>query len=301
MNLLLKPLDADQSLPRALAWMLVSCVFFAAMQTQVRFASHHLHPFEILFWRNALGVLIQLPLVLHMGGLRGRAVRVHVKRATSGFVAACANYYAIAHAPLATANAITFAAPLLATLAAVLFMGERIHSRRITALVIGFIGVLIVVHPDHTPFTTGIAAALLASVSIAFSIVAIKHLTISERPELIVFYSFALMAVPTLLVALPFWQWPRVQDWPYLLGVGIFASIAQTALVLAFRLADTAAVLPFDFLRFGLIVLSGVIFFGEAVDSYTLVGGSIILAATVYLAHRERQVALAKRPCTPKT
>lgn len=274
--------------------MLISCIFFAAMQTLVRFASRHIHPFEILFWRSFLGAVLQAPLIVLAGGFAVHRAGVHIRRATSGFIAGCANYYAIANAPLATANAITYAAPLLATLGAVLFLGERIHARRITALIIGFAGVLVVVHPAHTTLSNGIIAAIIASIAIAFSTIAIKQLTSQERPSLIVFYSFALMALPGLLAALPFWRWPAGSDWLLLLGIGLLASIAQTALVHAFRLADTTAVLPFDFLRFGLIVISGAWLFNEAIDVYTIAGGSIILATTIYLAHRERQIANRK-------
>jgi drug/metabolite transporter (DMT)-like permease len=206
---------------------------------------------------------------------------VHMRRAASGMIATLATFYAVVHAPMATAISISYAAPLFATIAAVLFFGEKIRVRRISALLIGFAGILIVLRPGAIPMTAGIVAAMIASVATALSLISVKQLTNSEDPRTIVFYSFALMLLPSLVIAWPHLSWPQGRDW--------FA-------ILPYALADTSALLPYDFFRFILVVAIGIIWFGERFDGFTLLGGSIILASTLYLAHRERVAAHSSKP-----
>jgi drug/metabolite transporter (DMT)-like permease len=289
----------EQNLRAAILWILLSCVFFAAMWAAIRVASARLHPFELVFWRNCLGLTFILPMFLWRGEsswLRTSRPFVHMRRATSGMVATMATFYAVVHAPMATAISISYAAPLFATIAAVLFFGETIRIRRISALIIGFAGILIVLRPGAIPMSAGIAAAMIASVATAFSIISVKQLTNSEDQRTIVFYSFALMLLPSLIIAWPHLHWPQGKDWLLILPIGLLAVLGQSTLVRAYTLAETSALLPYDFVRFILVVAIGIIWFGERFDAFTLLGGSIILASTLYLAHRERVAAHSSKP-----
>jgi drug/metabolite transporter (DMT)-like permease len=264
----------------------------------IRLAGAVFHPFVLVFWRNLIGLLLVLALLLRSGTgwLRTSHPFVHLRRATSGIIATLATFYAVVHAPMATAISISYAAPLFATIAAVLFFGEKIRARRITALIIGFIGILIVLRPGDIPLSVGIAAAMIASASTAMSIIAIKQLTNSEDQRTIIFYSFALMLLPSLAFAWPHLAWPHAKDWPLLIAIGLLAVLGQSTLVRAYALADTSALMPYDFVRFILVILIGIIWFGERFDVFTLLGGSIILTSTLYLAHRERVAAHSSKP-----
>ena len=132
--------------------MIVSCCAFASMWVMIRYASRDLHAFQIVFFRNAIGTLVLLPMILTNPGLiRLERLRPNLRRATSGFVATLGTFYAVSHAPMATALSINYTAPLFATVGAVLFLGERIRARRVAALIIGFLGMLIVVRPGALP------------------------------------------------------------------------------------------------------------------------------------------------------
>ncbi len=288
----------EQNLRAAVLWILLSCVFFACMWACIRLAGAVYHPFVLVFWRNFIGLLLVLTLLLRSdsGWLRTSHPFVHIRRATSGIIATLATFYAVVHAPMATAISISYAAPLFATIAAVLFFGEKIRARRITALVIGFIGMLIVLRPGDIPLSAGIAAAMIASVATAFSIITVKQLTNSEDQRTIIFYSFAIMLVPSLIFAWPHLSWPRPHDWLLLIPIGLLAVLGQSTMVRAYALADTSALLPYDFVRFILVILIGIIWFDERLDVFTLLGGSIILTSTLYLAHRERVAAHSSKP-----
>jgi drug/metabolite transporter (DMT)-like permease len=281
--------------------MIVACLAFAGVWGLIRAASADLHPFAVVFFRNLFGALIILPIAARAWNRASlRRWPAHLRRATSGVIATYATFFAVANAPLADVQAINFAAPLFATIGAALFLGERIRIRRIGALIVGFAGVLIVLRPGQVPLTPGIAAAILAAVSTAFSLVTIKQLVGTDDPRLVAAFTFFLM-LPISAAVLPFyWTWPSPTTWALLLGIGACAVVGQLATSYAFRAADATAVMPYDFLRFGVVILIGWWAYGEAVDGLTLVGGAVILASSIYLAYREqvaaRQIRAASQP-----
>ena len=171
-----------------------------------------------------------------------------------------------------------------------LLLGERIHARRITALLVGFAGMLIVLRPGTAPLTPGLIAAMLSAVATGFSIIAIRSLVGSDDPRAVAAWSFILTTPPALVVALFVWRWPSLDLWPLLVAIGVAAAIGQLALTKAFAASEASAVMPYDFVRFGLITAFGIGLFGERYDVGTFLGGGLILAVTVYLAYREARV-----------
>lgn len=279
---------------RGIFWMIVSCIAFSSMWVLIRYASQDVHAFVIVFFRNFFGTLVLVPMMVRNKGLmKLNRVKANLRRATSGFIATTGTFYAVSHAPMATALSINYTAPLFATVGAVLFLGEKIHFRRVAALIIGFAGMLIVVRPGALPMTPGVLAAMISAVSTAFSIIAIRQLVASDDSRSVAAWTFILMTPPSLVVALFFWTWPPANVWPLLFAIGCAAAVGQLSMNRAFALAETSAILPYDFVRFGLVTLAGITFFHERLDAFTVVGGIVIFAATVYLAVRERQVARA--------
>jgi drug/metabolite transporter (DMT)-like permease len=279
---------------RGVFWMIVSCIAFSSMWVLIRFASHDVHAFVIVFFRNAIGTLVLLPMMLRNKGLiKFHRLRANLRRATSGFIATTGTFYAVSHAPMATALSINYTAPLFATVGAVLFLGEKIHARRVAALIIGFAGMLIVVRPGALPMTPGVFAAMVSAVATAFSILAIRQLVAFDDSRAVAAWTFILMTPPSLVTALFVWSWPPAAVWPLLIAIGGAAAVGQLSMNRAFALAEASAVLPYDFVRFGLVTLAGISLFDERVDAMTVVGGVVIFGATVYLAVRERQVARA--------
>ncbi len=286
--------------------MVLSCIALATMWALIRLASAELHSFEIVFFRNIIGLLVLLPMLLrHRGLLKSARMPIHLRRATSSFIATLGTFYAIANAPLATVLAINYTAPLFATVGAVLLLGEGIHARRITALLVGFAGMLIVLRPGAAPLTPGLIAAMLSAVATGLSIVAIRSLVGSDDPRAVAAWSFILMTPPSLVVALFVWRWPSLHVWPLLGAIGFAAAIGQSAMSNAFAAGEASAVLPYDFVRFGLITAFGIGLFGERYDLGTFIGGGIILGTTIYLAYREAVVGyrhaaqLAELPTPP--
>ena len=279
---------------RGIFWMIVSSIAFASMWVMIRFASHDVHAFVIVFFRNLVGTLVLVPMMLRNKGLmRIGRLKANLRRATSGFIATTGTFYAVSHAPLATALSINYTAPLFATVAAVLFLGEKLQARRVAALIAGFAGMLIVVRPGALPLTPGVLAAMVSAVATAFSIIAIRQLVASDDSRSVAAWSFILMTPPSLVLAVLYWTPPPLALWPLLFIIGCVAAVGQLAMNRAFALAEASAVLPYDFVRFALVTLFGITIFDERLDAMTIAGGIVIFGATVYLAVRERQVARA--------
>lgn len=273
--------------------MVWSCIIFVLLWVLLRKASATIHPTVIIFFRSVFGILTLMPFFLRegRGAFRTKRIKLHLLRGSTAIVAVYSIFFAVTLVPLADLVAITYAAPIFATIGAVMLLGEKVHLRRVMATLIGFAGVLIVVRPGVQDMTTGLWLALLGTLAIAGSLVSIKALTDTERPETIVAYSLAFILPPSFVVALFFWQWPTGQDYLLLVLIGVLVTIAQTALARAFLHGEATAVLPFDFVRLVLAGFVGWMVFDETMDVWTWVGASVILVSTIYMAHREARLA----------
>ncbi|MFZ5610491.1 MAG: DMT family transporter [Pseudomonadota bacterium] len=278
---------------RGIFYMVLSCVAFAGLWALIRITAADVSFTLMVFYRNLFGALFLVPMLWRSDFSLLRTARPlgHGLRATSGLIATYATFFAIAAAPLADVVAISYAAPLFATLAAAFLLGERIRVRRIAAVSIGLAGMLLVLRPGDETLTAGHWAALGAALAVAVSLLMIKQLTRSEDPRTVVTYSFVLMLPISFVIALPFWRWPSPRELGLLAAIGLVASIGQMFLARSFAAAEASAVLPFDFIRLVLATALGAWLFGERLDGLTILGASVILLATVYLAHREAVLA----------
>ncbi len=287
------------AVPKAIALKVLSAAIFAVLWVLIRYASETLPPPLIVFYRTLFGLLFMGTLFARSarGLLKTARLPLHLLRGLSGVAAMYLTFFAVSLAPLANVVAISYATPLFATIAAVLLLDERIRARRMTALLIGFAGVLLVLRPGlHMPLL-GEWLALGSAVMVAFSLTCVKLLARSERPETIVLFSFIVALPINFAVALFFWRWPSPWELVLLAAIGIGANLGQMTMTRAFALADASALLPFDFVRLLVASALAAALFGERLDAWTVAGAGIILAASVYLAHRERQLARAASRC----
>lgn len=300
----MRPIRLIEALPptaRGIAYMLASTVAFGVLWALIRLASESYEPALIVFYRTLFGLLFLLPLILRRGRMlfATRRLPLHLLRSSTGVIAMYATFYAIALAPLADVVAISYATPLFATVTAALFLGETLRARRITAVAIGLIGVLVVLRPGLETLGPGQGWALLAAIMVAGSLTAIKLLSRSDSPETIVAFTFTLILPVNLVIALFVWRWPDWSDLLLLAAIGGLANLGQITLTRAFTATEVTAVLPFDFVRLVLAAGFGVALFGEPLEWQTVAGALIILLSSVYLAHREAQIDRRRPPLPP--
>ena len=270
-------------------YMVWSCLLFVCLWVLIRIVTETVHPFIVILFRSLFALAALAPFFWREGraALKTNRFGMHSLRGLFATFATFSIFYAVSVVPLADLVAITYAAPVFATVGAVVALGERIRIRRILSTVFGFIGVLIVLRPGVVVLTPGVMAGLVGAVSIAASLLTIKTLTRTEKPHAIVAYSL-LFVVPSAIVAAAFvWQTPTWTELGLLAAIGLLVSMAQMALTRAFMHGEATQILPFDFVRLILASLFGIFLFGEPVDLWTWVGGAVILASTIYTAYRE--------------
>ena len=272
--------------------MLASTLFFASMHACVRYLSADLHPFQIAFFRNLFGVLVLIPFVVQAGTsvLKTQHFNLHFIRAGFNVVAMLVFFYALSITPLALVQALGFTAPLFTTMLAVFFLGEIVRLRRWAAIIIGFIGVLIIIRPGIEPVQLGAFLVLCSAAIWAMTMIVIKKLSNTDSALTITLYASLFLTLGSFLPALIFWEWPVGVQWLWLLLIALLGTLGQFCLAKAFAFADATLVLPIDFAKIIWGALLGYLFFAETVDSLTWLGAIVIFSGACYLAWRERQL-----------
>ncbi|TPG08413.1 DMT family transporter [Rhodanobacter glycinis] len=282
------------ALPLRAVWlMMASASLFALMAVVIRLASAQLHPFQITFFRSSFGALFALPL-LYMHGwqlLRTPRFGFYVMRCVLGMGGMLAGFWAIVNLPLAEAIALSYSSPLFVTIGAVLFLGEVVRMRRWSAVVAGFIGVLVIVRPGSDSFTAGSLVALMAAGLTGAVTISIKSLTGSEPADRIVLLTTLLWVPLSLPAALGVWQWPHPDIWRWLILSGALGTGGHYCWTRALRLADASLLAPFSYLQLLVVAVLAWLIFGENVDRYTVMGAVIIIGASLYITHREYSLA----------
>jgi drug/metabolite transporter (DMT)-like permease len=267
-------------------------LLFSSMNVMIRHVSSELHPLEIVFFRSLFGFAAMMPWLTRQGFgvLRTRRPGLIGMRTLLGFISMATWFSALAVVPLGNAVALGFTAPLFAAVAAVIVLREKIRARRITALLIGFAGMLIILRPGAESVGAGEVMVIVSALTMALSVITMKILTRTEQVGSLVVYQTMLTTPVALLPALFVWTWPSAAMWMWVILIGIVASTAHMAFTRAFSLADTMYLMPFDYLRLPQVAFLGWMFFAEPTDLYTWVGAGIIAASSIYVAHREAKV-----------
>ncbi len=277
---------------RAALLIVFAGVLFSSMNAMIRHVSSELHPLEIVFFRSLFGFAAMMPWLSRqgLGVLRTRRPGLIGLRTLLGFVSMATWFSALAIVPLGNAVALGFTAPLFAAVAAVIVLHEVIRARRITALVVGFGGMLIILRPGVQSIGTGEVMVVVSALTMALSVITMKVLTRTEQVGSLVVYQTMLTTPIALIPALFVWTWPSAEMWMWVVLIGVVASTAHMAFTRAFSLADTMYLMPFDYLRLPQVAFLGWALFGEPTDLYTWAGAAVIAASSVYVAHREAKM-----------
>ena len=283
-------LPAGQS--RAVLYMMMGAMSATLGNTFIKHVAQDLHPFEMTFFRCFFSLFILAPMLLRHGllPLRTRHFGMHCLRGgLQSFGMICA-HWAIAIAPLAKVTALSFTGPLFATVLAAFFLRERIRLRRIAALLVGFSGALVIVRPDTLEFDLGSNLALLGAFEFGITMIIIKMMTRTESALTLTIYLGLISTPLTGAVAWFVWKTPSFEHLCWLFGFAITATISNLLAAHAVRLADMSVVMPIRFTRLIFAALMGYLFFAEIPDLATWIGGTMIFAASLYVAYRERKV-----------
>jgi drug/metabolite transporter (DMT)-like permease len=280
---------------------LLSVLLFAMMSALIRWLGDRVPLGQVVFFRSAFAILP----VLAIYALRGElftAVRTerpfgHLGRGMISVAGMFLSFAALARLPLADANALSFASPLITVALAAMILKEQVRVYRWTAVGIGFIGVVVMLWPfldighmtASTEATVGAVCALGAALTNAGSVIQTRRLTDSETTSSIVFY-FSFICALIGACTLPFaWHQPTLMELAALVAIGFIGGISHILLTESYRYAAASVVAPFDYTAMLWSFLFGYWLFGEVPTNYVFVGSAIVAASGLFVIWRERR------------
>lgn len=269
---------------RAAGWMAGWLTLMVVIAVAGREAASELSVFQIMLLRSTLGMLMLWPLVRAAGGLsavRTEHLPQHALRNAVHYAAQYGWFVALTLIPLAQVVSIEFTMPIWSAALAVVFLGERMSSRKWFAVLLGLVGVAVIVRPDAGAIDSGQMIALASALGFAISIVLVKSLTRTDAAVAISFWMLVVQSAIGLVPALIVWQWPSAQTWGWVVVVAFCGTYSHYCFARAMQLADATVVVPMDFLRVPLTALVGWLAYSERLDLFTLLGIGLILTGNV--------------------
>jgi drug/metabolite transporter (DMT)-like permease len=280
---------------RGIGLMLLAVLTFTLMDALAKALIPVFGPVQTV-WARYAGQTVAVALILGprlLATLRTRHPGTNLARSVFQFGATALFFSSLAHVGLAEATAIMDVNPVLITLAAALFLGERIGPRRLLGVGVALIGALIVIRPGSGVFSPYALLPLAAACCYTGYAILTRRVGGSESIWTAMLWA-ALIGTAITTSALP-WHWTVPSGWPAvgLAGIGLLGAAGQLFLIRAFTLAEAGAVAPFSYAGLVFASLWGILFFGEWPDLWTVVGGAVIVGAGLYVWRREVQAARA--------
>ena len=274
-------LSSTNAVAKALLCLMTSALLFSIMGVCIRFASETVDNPTVVFFRNAVGLFIFIPMLLKHGFsfIKTDKLWMHTWRSIVGLAAMYGFFYAIAHLKLSNAMVFSYSSPIFIPLIAYFFLKERISKGMIIAAVVGLMGVLLVAKPDQGVFNAISFIGLSACFLSAMAFVTVRALTNTEPPERIVFY-FCIFG--TLISSIPmYWHWRvfTIKELALLITAGLLANISQLFMSYAYSLAPAGQIGPMNYIAIIFAGIWGFVFWHEIPDLYSILGISIILMA----------------------
>jgi drug/metabolite transporter (DMT)-like permease len=263
-----------------------------------------IHIVESLFWRQAIVLPMLAGWALTRGGLaiyRTHRIGTHARRAMMGLTGMALNFGGMIFLPMAEATTINLSVPIFAVIFAALFLGEPTGWQRWSAVLVGFLGVLLVLNPTTLVAQgfsghhgLGTLIALGGAVMTALITIQVRDLARTESPMTIVFW-FSLISMLPLGLALPFVMTTHsAGEWALLIGLGLLGAVVQLSLTGALRLAPVAVVTPMDYSSLLWSIACGWFFFGTLPAETTWVGAPLIVASGLFIAWREHRLHIER-------
>ena len=291
---LLKAIRGSQSTEqwRACGALILCALAFSLMTVCVKHLGGQLPVAEIVLVRSLISIVITLAMLQRVGvSPWGEQRGLLLVRGVLGTTALLCFFEALARLPLAAATLLQYTYPTLTALSAWLLLGEPIRRRIGIAVLLGWIGVMLVMQPDWINSTTSAVMPELPAIAVtlglggalltALAYVSVRQLSAREHPLVIVFY-FPLVSVPATLPLL--WGqaiWPSPEQWLWLVGVGIFTQLGQIWLTEGLSALPAARVTSINYVQIVFASLWGVLFFAEPITGAVVLGAACVLGATL--------------------
>ena len=293
----LAALSKSPSVLTGLVIAVIAMFLFSLTHTSVRLMSDTMTAFQIVFWRMLLSMAMLMPWYAWQGFglLKTRRPGMHALRAAVNCGGMLLWFFAIAVVPLGKAVAIHFVLPIFVMVLAVIVLRERVGIRRMSAALVGFGGVLLVLRPNEFGIGWPEIMILGSALCYATTVIFLKYMVKSETPLALTFYTNFFILLFTIPPTIWFWVPPSVDDIFPILAIGVTGTFAPLLYTTALRIADASIIAATDFLR--LPITAGLAFalFGEVPDIWVWIGGGIIFLSTWYIAVRESRLEKSRK------
>jgi drug/metabolite transporter (DMT)-like permease len=275
-----------------IALMLAAMAILPFLDVTAKFLGQQGVPIMQIVWaRLFFGMVLTLPLAAKIGGLRSLVPKlpvVHSLRASMLIAATAFFFWGLKYLPIADCLAILFVRPLIVTLLSPVMLGERVGVRRWAAVVVGFIGTLIIIRPGFQELNPGSFLALASGTSLAVYMLLTRKISGSADAMITTFHTNLIGAILTTLIVVASWQPPSATQWLLFVLVAFIANFAHYLIVRAYDHAEASLLAPLSYAEIIMAVVAGWWFFGDFPDRWTFLGVAILIASAIYISYRER-------------
>jgi len=306
MNQLRHAMAVFSALPdstRGICWMIFATIFYAATYGIVRLLSTEFGVFQLVFFRSIIGVFLMMPWLIR-GGVRQIKTpqpMTYAWRSMLNYGGMVFLIVGLSTMQLQDVTGLMFTTPLFTVLFVALFLREYVGPRRAAALLVGFVGAMIIIRPGFQELTWAALGVLGTSSAYAVVNVTTKTLARTDTSNTIVFYDFLLLSLLGIVPAIVYWSEVRVEHIVWVVAMGVTSSLARQGVIRALSVGEASVVMPFNFLKLPFTACIGFIWFAENPDLWTGVGAVVIFASTYYIARREAVVTgrVTAKPSPP--
>ena len=273
----------------AIILILISIFTGSTMGVLIKFAQNDVSIYIAAFLRFLIGFIFIFPYILktNFRVYKTSNILLHIIRSLLNYPAMLLTFSALMLVPYEKISALNFLVPFFVTILAVLFLKENIRIYRISALFIGFIGMLIILRPGIIDISLGIQMVLVATFFWSVIIILTKQLTNKDSSITILVYMYTFMTCLTLITAIIFWQTPTANSIIYLSLAAFVGTISHFSINHAFKLVDVSMTQPFSFIGLIIASLYGYFLFDESPDIYTWLGAIVIFIGIIIITIRE--------------
>jgi len=294
------PMDAHKQNPvLGVFWMLLTGILFVAVTAVVKYVGDGLPAAEAAFLRYLLGLVFLIPMLpaVRAATLTPRIYKVFAFRGVVHSLGVTLWFYAMTRISIAEVTSMNYLNPVYVTIAAAIFLGEKLAFRRILAIIAALIGAMIILRPGFRELNSGHIAMLFAAVLFAGSYLSAKITADEVSPSVVVFMLSVTVTIGLAPMAWAVWVPPTWEQIGWMFVLAILATAGHYTMTLAFACAPLTVTQPVYFLQLVWAVLLGWLAFNEPVDIYVVAGGLLIVAAVSFMTWREH--VLKRRATTP--
>lgn len=286
---------------KAIALMCTAVTLFSCLDASAKYLVTKVGlPTAEIVWLRFVGQMLLMIVILGPNAVPGllqtKKLGLQITRSVLMAATTTFNFIAVKYLRLDQTVSIAFLAPLVVAALAGPFLGEWVGWRRMVAILIGFLGILIVVRPGFAQVHWAFGIAFLAMIAYALFMLLTRKLSPFDPPLVTLFYALLVGTVAAAPAAFSVWVWPAdLWQWARLLSLGALGGAGHYLLILAYRLAPASSVTPFLYFQILSMVTLGYLVFGDVPDHWSMLGSSVVIAAGIYLVHRERATALEEK------